>query len=396
MNKIYNISVYLYIILIQISALFKSKSKLWVQGRKDVFTRIEQAVKNNKNIVWFHCASLGEFEQGKPIIKAYKLKHPKHKILLTFFSPSGFEASKRTKLANWVFYLPADTKKNAKRFIHIVKPKKAIFIKYEFWFNYIAALNNNNIPFYSVSTIFRDGHALLKHKWFTKQLQYVTHFFVQDKKSEKLLRTKGFNNISVSGDTRFDSVIANTQDPIQIPLLEIFSKNKKTIVCGSTWPKDELLLISHIKNHPENNYIIAPHELRNVPKLKRKINALLYSDINETNILTNNVIIINNIGLLSNIYQYGNLAYIGGGFNAGIHNILEAVAFGLPVIFGPKYQKSNEAISLINKKGAISIYNYQELKSAINILSKFNKSIALNYIAKNSGATNKILPLISE
>ena len=396
MNKIYNISVYLYIILIQISALFKSKSKLWVQGRKDVFTRIEQAVKNNKNIVWFHCASLGEFEQGKPIIKAYKLKHPKHKILLTFFSPSGFEASKRTNLANWVFYLPADTKKNAKRFIHIVKPKKAIFIKYEFWFNYISALNNNNIPFYSVSTIFRDGHALLKHKWFTKQLQYVTHFFVQDKKSEKLLRTKGFNNISVSGDTRFDSVIANTQDPIQIPLLEIFSKNKKTIVCGSTWPKDELLLISHIKNHPENNYIIAPHELRNVPKLKRKINALLYSDINETNILTNNVIIINNIGLLSNIYQYGNLAYIGGGFNAGIHNILEAVAFGLPVIFGPKYQKSNEAISLINKKGAISIYNYQELKSAINILSKFNNSIALNYIAKNSGATNKILPLISE
>ena len=396
MNKIYNISIYLYIILIRISALFKSKSKLWVQGRKDIFTRIEQAVKNNKNIVWFHCASLGEFEQGKPIIKAYKLKHPKHKILLTFFSPSGFEASTRTKLANWVFYLPADTKKNAKRFIHIVKPKKAIFIKYEFWFNYIAALNNNNIPFYSVSTIFRDGHTLLKYKWFTKQLQYVTHFFVQDKKSEKLLKMKGFNNISVSGDTRFDSVIANTQDPIQIPLLEIFSKNKKTIVCGSTWPKDELLLISHIKNHPENNYIIAPHELRNVPKLKRKINALLYSDINETNILTNNVIIINNIGLLSNIYQYGNLAYIGGGFNAGIHNILEAVAFGLPVIFGPKYQKSNEAISLINKKGAISIYNYQELKSAINILSKFNKSIALNYIAKNSGATNKILPLISE
>ena len=395
MKKIYNISIYLYVILIRISALFKPKSKLWLQGRKDIFTRIDKAVKNSKNIVWFHCASLGEFEQGKPIIKAYNLKHPQHKILLTLFSPSGFEISKKTKLANWVFFLPADTAGNAKRFVSIVKPKKAIFIKYEFWFNYMETLNKNNIPFYSVSTIFRNEHPFLKHKWFIKQLQHVTHFFVQDEASERLLKMNGFNNITISGDTRFDSVLANTQKPAKIPLIEIFSKNKRTIICGSTWPKDEHLLISYIKNHPENNYVLAPHELEHISKLQKQTDALLYSKITKKNILTNNVIIIDNIGILSTLYQYGDLAYIGGGFSSGIHNILEAVAFGLPVIFGPNYQKYNEAISLIKEGGAISISNYQELKSAINILSNFNKKIALNYIEQNIGGTDKILPIIS-
>ncbi len=394
MKKIYNISIYLYVIAIHLFALFKPKAKLWVQGRKNIFTQIEKQIQNNENIVWFHCASLGEYEQGKPIIHAYKIKHPTHKILLTFFSPSGFEIRKKTKLANWVFYLPADTKKNAKKFINIVKPIKAIFIKYEFWLNYLTELNKNNIPFYSVSTKFHDRHTLLKFKWFTKQLQHVTHFFVQDKKSQKLLKTKGFNNVTITGDTRFDSVITNTKNPIDIPLIKIFSKNKRTIICGSTWPKDEYLLSLYIKNHPENNYIIAPHELDNISQLRKKINAQLYSNINKKNILTNNVIIIDNIGILSSIYQYGDLAYIGGGFGSGIHNILEAVAFGLPVVFGPKYKKSNEAISLIDKNVAISISNYQELKSAFNILTNFNKKIPLNYIKENIGGTSKILPLI--
>ena len=394
MKRIYNISIYLYVIVIRLFALFKPKAKLWVQGRKNIFTQIEKKVQNNKNIVWFHCASLGEYEQGKPIIHAYKIKHPTHKILLTFFSPSGFEIRKKTKLANWVFYLPADTKKNVKKFINIVKPIKAIFIKYEFWLNYLTELNKNNIPFYSVSTKFHDQHTFLKYKWFTKQLQHVTHFFVQDKKSQKLLKTKGFNNVTIAGDTRFDSVITNTKNPLDIPLIKIFSKNKRTIICGSTWPKDEYLLSLYIKNHPENNYIIAPHELDNVSQLRKKINAQLYSNINKKNILTNNVIIIDNIGILSSIYQYGDLAYIGGGFGSGIHNILEAVVFGLPVVFGPKYKKSNEAISLIDKNVAISISNYQELKSAFNILTNFNKTIAINYIKENIGGTKKILQLI--
>ena len=390
----YNISIWFYLIAIQIAALFNHKAKLWNKNRKDIFEKISKTlINNNKNnkIVWFHCASLGEFEQGKPIIKSYKSKNPDHQILLTFFSPSGFEIRKKTSVANWVFYLPADTKSNAKRFIQIVKPIKVIFIKYEFWFNYMAELHKNNIPFYSVSTIFRDSQHFFKYKWFTKQLKYVTHFFVQDKNSAQLLKKIGYNNYTISGDTRFDTALANKIKSKNIPIIDVFRKGKKCIICGSTWPKDEKILIKYIKNHPENKYIIAPHELTNISNLKKQTNAILYSNASEENILTSNVLIIDNIGMLSNIYKYGDLAYIGGGFGAGIHNILEPAAFGLPVIFGPNYYKHNEAIRLIQKKGAVSISNYIQLRSAINSLNAFNKSIALNYIKNNSGATQKIL-----
>ena len=391
MKMLYNISIHFYVISIYISSLFNTKAKHWVRGKKNIFTRLEKAIYNQNNIVWFHCASLGEYEQGKPIIEAYKAKHPQHKILLTFFSPSGFETRKNTPLADFTFYLPADTRSNAKRFISIVKPIKAIFVKYEFWLNYMAELKKHNIPFYSISTIFRDGQPFFKYNWWARQLENVTHFFVQDKNSAKLLQSIGFNNVTISGDSRFDNVLTNSKHPVRIPLIETFSKSKYTIICGSTWPKDEIFLAKYIKKNPANNYIISPHELHHISDLKKQTNGLLYSNANEKNILTSNVLIIDNIGLLSNIYQYGNLAYIGGGFGSGIHNILEAVAFGLPVIFGPNYQKFNEAICLINKKGAISISNYKELSSAIDILNVFDKSIALNYIKENSGATKKIL-----
>ena len=394
MRLIYNISIWLYVVTIRISSLYNLKAKKWVKGRENIFSELESVVKNQKNIVWFHCASLGEFEQGKPIIEAYKLNHPTHQILLTFFSASGFEIKKNTALANWVFYLPADTTSNAKKFINLVNPIKVVFIKYEFWFNYMYQLKKQNIPFNSVSTIFREGQVFFKYQWFAKQLKNVTHFFVQDEKSAELLNSIGFSNFTISGDTRFDSVVANTKNPTKIALVELFSKNKKTIICGSTWAKDEMILIQYIKNHPENNYVIAPHELDNISNLQKQSNGLLYSNANEKNIFTTNVLIIDSIGLLSTIYQYGNLAYIGGGFGSGIHNILEAASFGLAVIFGPNYQKFNEAISLINKKGAISISNYEELSSAIAIFNAFDRSIALNYIKENSGATNKILGLI--
>ncbi len=394
MRLIYNISIWLYVVTIRIASLYNLKAKKWVKGRENIFSELEAVVRNQKNIVWFHCASLGEFEQGKPIIEAYKLNHPTHQILLTFFSASGFEIKKNTALANWVFYLPADTTSNAKKFINLVNPIKVVFIKYEFWFNYMYQLKKQNIPFYSVSTIFREGQVFFKYKWFTKQLKNVTHFFVQDGKSAELLNSIGFSNFTISGDTRFDSVVANTKNPTKIALVELFSKNKKTIICGSTWAKDEMILIQYIKNHPENNYVIAPHELDNISNLQKQTNGLLYSNANEKNIFTTNVLIIDSIGLLATIYQYGNLAYIGGGFGSGIHNILEAASFGLAVIFGPNYQKFNEAISLINKKGAISISNYEELSSAIDIFNTFDQSIALNYIKENSGATNKILGLI--
>lgn len=394
MRLIYNISIWLYVVTIRIASLYNLKAKKWVKGRENIFSELEAVVKNQKNIVWFHCASLGEFEQGKPIIEAYKSNHPAHQILLTFFSASGFEIKKNTALANWVFYLPADTTSNAKKFINLVNPIKVVFIKYEFWFNYMSQLKKQNIPFYSVSTIFREGQVFFKYQWFAKQLKNVTHFFVQDEKSAELLNSIGFSNFTISGDTRFDSVVANTKNPTKIALVELFSKNKKTIICGSTWAKDEMILIQYIKNHPENNYVIAPHELDNISNLQKQTNGLLYSNANEKNIFTTNVLIIDSIGLLATIYQYGNLAYIGGGFGSGIHNILEAASFGLAVIFGPNYQKFNEAISLINKKGAISISNYEELSLAIDIFNTFDQSIALNYIKENSGATNKILGLI--
>ena len=286
--------------------------------------------------------------------------------------------------------------KNAKKFINIVNPIKVIFIKYEFWFNYMTELNKKNIPFYSVSSTFRKEQYFFKYDWFAKQLNNIKHFFVQDQNSKELLKNIGFSNCTVVGDTRFDSVITNTQNAINIPLIEEFSKNKTTIICGSTWPKDESLLAKYIKENPHYNYIIVPHEMHHICKLKNQTNAILFSKASNKNIRNSNVLIIDSIGILSNIYQYGKIAYIGGGFGSGIHNILEAVAFGLPVVFGPNYHKFNEATELINKKGAISISSYKELISAIDFFNTFDEKIAINYIKKNSCATTKILNSIHE
>ena len=391
MGVLYNISTYLFLIAIHFAALFNAKAMLWVKGRKSIFKKLEQTLSNTENIVWFHCASLGEFEQGKPIIKAYKQKHPTHKILLTFFSPSGYEIRKNTPLADFIFYLPSDTKANAKRFIQLVNPIKVIFIKYEFWFNYMAECKKQNIPFYSVSSIFRKEQAFFKYKWFTKQLSNVTHFFVQNKISADLLKSIGFSNTTISGDSRFDSVLETTKNPKQFPLIEDFCKCKPTIICGSTWPKDEILLTQYIKENPQYNYIIAPHELQNISDLKKQTNALLFSKSTEQNIFTSNVLIIDSIGILSHIYSYGSIAYIGGGFDSGIHNILEAVTFGLPVVFGPNYKKFNEANELIAIGGVVSIANYQELNLAIKHYNIFDSTISTNYIKNHSGATKIIL-----
>ena len=390
MGVLYNISTYLFLVAIQFATLFNAKARLWVKGRRSIFKKLKQTLSNTENIVWFHCASLGEFEQGKPIIKAYKQKHPTHKILLTFFSPSGYAIRKNTPLADFVFYLPADTNANAKRFIQLVNPIKVIFIKYEFWFNYMAECKKQNIPFYSVSSIFRKEQAFFKYKWFTKQLSNVTHFFVQNKMSAELLKSIGFSNTTISGDSRFDSVLETTRNPKQFPLIEDFCKCKPTIICGSTWPKDEIILAKHIKENPQYNYIIAPHELHYISKLQKQTNALLFSKSTEQNIFTSNILIIDSIGILSHIYSYGSIAYIGGGFGSGIHNILEAITFGLPVVFGPNYKKVNEAKGLINIKSAVSVKDYSQLKKAFSTFKKFDNSIATNYIKENSGATDII------
>jgi len=394
MKILYPISIQLSVIAIRIASLFNAKAKLWIKGRKSIFQKLAEATKKEQDIVWFHCASLGEFEQGKPIIEGYKIKHPTHKILLTFFSPSGYEIRKNYDGVDWVFYLPADTKKNAKQFISIVNPIKVIFIKYEFWFNYMAECKKQNIPFYSVSSIFRKEQSFFKYDFFAKQLNNVSHFFVQDQNSKELLKNIGINNCTVTGDTRFDSVIANTQNAISIPLIEEFSENKTTIICGSTWPKDEALLVKYIKENPNYNYIIAPHEMHHINELKKQINALLFSKADSTNISNSNVLIIDSIGILSNIYKYGDLAYIGGGFGVGIHNILEAVAYGLPVVFGPNYQKFKEANELIALGGAKDISNHSELETIILSFIDFDSSISKNYIKNNAGATDIIISSI--
>ena len=394
MNTLYNISIWIFSIAVHIASLFNPKAKQWIKGRKAIFQKLAEATKEDQDIVWFHCASLGEFEQGKPIIEGYKIKHPTHKILLTFFSPSGYEIRKNYDEVDWVFYLPADTKKNAKKFINIINPIKVIFIKYEFWFNYMAECKKQNIPFYSVSSIFRKEQYFFKYDFFAKQLYNVSHFFVQDNNSKELLQKIGFSNCTVAGDTRFDSVIANTQNAISTPLIEEFCENKTTIICGSTWPKDEAILAKYIKENPNYNYIIAPHEMYNISELKKQTNALLFSKADSTNISNSTVLIIDSIGILSNIYKYGDLAYIGGGFGSGIHNILEAVAYGLPVVFGPNYQKFKEANELIELEAVKDISNHSELETTILSFIDFDSSISKNYIKNNAGATDIIISSI--
>ena len=395
MQFLYNISILFYVLGIRIASLLNSKAKLWIKGRNNIFQTLKTATENQNKILWFHCASLGEFEQGKPIIEAYKIKYPTHKILLTFFSPSGYEIQKNYNGADWVFYLPADTPSNAKRFIEIVKPIKAIFVKYEFWLNYMTELKRTNIPFYSVSAIFRKEQVFFKYKWFAKQLNNVRHFFVQDKTSSELLKSIGYNNTTISGDTRFDRVKTNASSAKGIPLVTEFCKQKPTIICGSTWPKDEQLIANFIKENQQYNYIIAPHELLKIQQLQKWTNGLLFSDANEQNIHNSNVLIIDSIGLLSSIYKYGTISYIGGGFGKGIHNILEPAAFDTPIIFGPHYNKFNEAKDLIEIGGAISIKNFNELQEAFSyFFSNYQKNICKNYIMQKCGSTQLVIKKI--
>ena len=343
MSTLYNTIIHLYIIIIYIASVYNQKAKKWINGRRNIFPKLKNEIQYTKDIVWFHCASLGEFEQGKTIIEKYKLKYPKHKLLLTFFSPSGFEFQKNCKIVDWVFYLPADTKKNAEKFIEIVNPIKVIFVKYEFWYNYINTLYKKNIPILFVSTIFRKNQLFFKNKWIANQLKKISHFYLQDKKSQDLLSNIEIQNSTICGDSRFDNIIKNSSNKKEFPLIKIFCKTRPTIIFGSIWPKDFTIINQFIKAHNNYNYIIAPHELTYVNYLQKKTNSQLYSEIQQNNINLKNIIIIDNIGMLSTVYKYGKISYIGGGFNNGIHNILEPIIFGKPVIFGPKHQKFTEA-----------------------------------------------------
>ncbi len=402
MDLIYHLGLYLFKVLLIVVSPFNKKAGLWLQGRKDMFNQIQSELKQNEKRVWFHAASLGEFEQGRPIIEALKKKYPEQKIVLTFFSPSGFEIQKNYEYADYVFYLPLDTKRNAKRFIQLLHPEFVIFIKYEFWRNFLHILKKQNIPTYLVSAIFRRDQVFFHWYggWYRKMLNSFNHFFVQNQESKKLLQNFGFENVTVSGDTRFDRVNDIAAKAKPFPLVEQFCNNHTTLILGSSWKADEEILFDFI-NDNQVKVIIAPHEIhdsnieRIISRITRKKQR--YSLANETNIKDADVLIIDNIGMLSSIYQYGHVAYIGGGFGSGIHNILEAATFGLPVLFGPNYQKFKEAVDLIKLDGAFEVKDKVTVKKHLQKLLSdqgylLTKSeICKKYVENQKGATEAIV-----
>lgn len=404
MTLFYNLSISLYTFAITIASLFNKKAKQWRNGRKNILNKIKLTIPADSPLAWFHASSLGEFEQGRPVIEAFRQKHPEYKILLTFFSPSGYEIRKNYEGADYIFYLPVDSKKNAKEFINHINPSIVFFVKYEFWNHYLKQLKKHNIPTYIFSAIFREKQLFFKWYggWYQNILKCFTHLYVQNEQSKKLLETIGIKNVTVGGDTRFDRVYKLAKAAKPQTLIEQFSNNSTTIICGSTWEKDEEIIAQYAQNTKHKlKWIIAPHEIHksHINKIESlfKLPLLKFSEANSENINTAQVLIIDSIGLLSSLYRYGNIAYIGGGFGVGIHNTLEAATYGLPVVFGPNYQRFQEACDLISFSAGFSISNLENFNAIVdsminddNLRTNSGKS-AQNYVEKMTGGTNIIL-----
>lgn len=406
---LYNLVVILTGFFLKIIALFNQKIKLFVDGRKNVFTILKEKIKPEDKTIWFHSASLGEYEQGLPVIEKIKEKYPAHKIIVTFFSPSGYEVRKNNHVADVTLYLPLDTKSNAKQFLRLAHPELVFFIKYEFWLNYLKELKKTKTPTYLISGIFRDSQMFFKWYggFYRKALETFTYFFVQNEKSKVKIETIGFNNVIVSGDTRFDRVDTILDRDNSLEFIETFINNQPTIIIGSSWPKDEALLIEYINQASSTvKFIIAPHNIKKeqIQNLKNSISkeTVLYSEKENKKLSNYTVFIVDTVGLLTKIYSYGTIAYVGGGFgNPGIHNILEPAAFGLPIVIGPNYSKFAEAIELVSLGGSMVVSNEEELKQIFNrLLTDLNFTeekgrICQTYIQNNKGATNTIIKTIS-
>ncbi|NOQ27338.1 MAG: 3-deoxy-D-manno-octulosonic acid transferase [Bacteroidales bacterium] len=406
MSFLYLFGIKLFHLLVQLASIFNAKAKLWLNGRKNIFEVLSHQIQPEDKIAWVHCASLGEFEQGRPLIEELKKRHPDYKILLTFFSPSGFEIRKNYEKADFVCYLPLDTPRNAKQFLNIVKPQLIFFIKYEFWYFFLREIWKRKIPLYLVSGIFRKNQRFFRrYAVLSKEmLSWFTHFFVQNENSKQLLNSINIQNVTVTGDTRFDRVFTITQQSKNLPIIEKFAQNNTLLIAGSTWKPDEEILIKFFnQSNNQLKLIIAPHETHkeNIDRIIKlfpdKNLVRRYSEVIESELSNIKVLIIDSIGILSSIYKYGQIAYIGGGFGKGIHNILEAATFGMPIIFGPEFKKFQEAIDLINLGGASSISKFEDFQDTINsfiendevIVRKGN--ISSNYVKKMKGATDKIL-----
>ena len=413
MSVLYNIAIWCYGVLIGVVGLFNNKAKLFSQGRKGLLKKIAAEVDHSAPIVWFHCSSVGEFEQARPLIEWYKENATNYKILLTFFSPSGYEMRKNYPLADWIYYLPVDTASNARKFLDAVKPEKTVFIKYEFWYNYLNELRKRGIKTYIVSAIFREEQVFFK-PWgglFRKMLSSFTALFVQDELSGKLLESIGIkDNVIICGDTRFDRVNQITASSKEFPAISKFSKDSFTILAGSTWPPCEEILAATVKNFSKVKLVIAPHEIHkeHIAKILETFKGyklVKFSDIKDDSdprLESSNVLLIDCMGILSSIYRYGDFAYIGGGFGVGIHNILEAATYGIPVAFGPKYQKFKEARDLVALQGATPVRSQEEFYALLDKLVKYKPvreergKVCLDYVKKNLGATEKIIGIIEK
>lgn len=403
MTLLYNLVIFLARHLISLVAAFDPKTRLFVTGRHHLFEKLTLSFENNKfPVIWIHCASLGEFEQGRPVIENLKKEYPHYKILLSFFSPSGYEVKKHYSYADWVTYLPWDTEINAKRFIEITKPCLALFVKYEFWHNYSSQLKAKNVPLLSISCIFRENQIYFTSygSFFRNTLKNFSHFFVQNSESKKLLESIGIKEITLTGDTRFDRVHQITQQADPIPIAINFKSDQKAMVIGSCWPEDLIVLAPFI-NESQLKFIIAPHELKeeflseieNSLQVKTTRFSKADSTINQSQVL-----LIDNIGMLSQLYRYGEFAYVGGAFGKGLHNILEAACYGVPIFFGNKnYEKFKEATDLIMRGGAFEIDSYTDLKAKYELLNTKPESFLLacevtrQYVNENLGATQKVV-----
>jgi 3-deoxy-D-manno-octulosonic-acid transferase len=408
MVLLYNLFIRLYQGGIYFASIFgNSKAKLWINGRKNVFEKLREQLQSQEKLIWVHVASLGEFEQGRPLIESIREQHADYKILLTFFSPSGYEVRKNYSGADYISYLPMDTASNAKQLLDLINPEKVLFIKYEFWYHYLSELKKRNIPVYLCSANFREDQLFFKSwgRWYGQWLNFFKHFFVQTESSRKLLSSIGFTNVTITGDTRFDRVYAIALKAKEIPEIKTFIGDFPGFIAGSTWEPDEEIISRYINETTSNvKYIIAPHEVHtsHIEKLEKLIvkKTIRYSAWKERQENDFDVLIIDNIGMLSSLYRYGKVAYIGGGFGKGIHNILEACVFGLPVIFGPNHLKFQEAVDLIREGAAFSISEYGEFKKKMDEL--FNTSDTLKQVGKKSsefvkqniGATSKIMAQI--
>jgi 3-deoxy-D-manno-octulosonic-acid transferase len=393
---------------LKIIALFSPKIKLFVEGRKPVFEILMSKIKANDKTIWFHAASLGEYEQGLPVIEKIKERFPNHKIVVTFFSPSGYEVRKNNSVADVTVYLPLDTKKNAKQFLKLVHPEMAFFIKYEYWPNYLNELRKLEISTYLISGIFRENQLFFKWYggFFRKALETFTYFFVQNESSKKLLLQLGKTNVSVSGDTRFDRVASILEKDNTLDFISEFINDTLTIVVGSSWPKDESLLVDYINKTSEKvKFIIAPHNVKSeqILELQHSISkkAVLFSEVvtgRDLSLQDFDVFIIDTIGILTKIYSYADIAYVGGGFgNPGVHNILEPATFGVPIVIGPNFSHFAEATALVQLEGCISISTKNELSDAFSNLIRNDDirhekgHICSTFVQMNKGATTIVL-----